>query len=90
MATFWTILKNLPTIFAVLSAVLKIFDAAIRYKLTEEATKEMLHDLELAGAVLVARAANARANVPVDTDSVSHDPYNKERVGDNQARPEAD
>jgi len=85
LSTIWLILKNLPIIFSVLSAVLKILDAAIKYKLTQEATAEMLHDLEVVGAEMVVRAAAARANVPVDPDSVSSDPNNKERVDSSQA-----
>jgi len=77
--------KTLLLILKVLPIVLKIVQAIERYRLTKEATREVLDALDANAELMVARAALARASVPTDPDSVLVDPFNRDN--DDQAKP---
>jgi hypothetical protein len=77
--------KTLLLILKVLPIVLKIVQTIERYRLTKEATQEVLDALDTNAELMVARAALARASVPADPGSVLSDPFNRDN--DDQAKP---
>ncbi len=77
-------MKTLFLILRVLPIVLKIVQAIERYRLTKEATQEVLDALDTNAELMVARAALARASVPTDPGSVLADPFNRDN--DDQAK----
>jgi hypothetical protein len=73
MATLLLILKFLPMI-------LEIVKAIQTYRLTQQATDEMIGDLQMTADYLVSRSAEAKAKVENTDDAFASDPNNRDNA----------
>jgi hypothetical protein len=73
MTTLLLILKFLPMI-------LEIVKAIQTYRLTQQATDEMIGDLQMTADYLVSRSSEAKAKVESTDDAFANDPNNRDNA----------
>jgi hypothetical protein len=71
MSTLLLILKFLPMI-------LELVKAIQTYRLTQQATDEMIGDLQMTADYLVSRSSEAKAKVENTDDAFARDPNNRD------------